>query len=181
MSRALLPLPLTPGTSSIVSPTPPFLPHLHLLSSIVETVVKLREMGHRVVLVSSGAIGVGLRRMGLEEKGKGLSRKQVSRLHQLPRLTAGLGGDWAGPADRPIRQSLWPAGPAYRADPPDPDRHLRRECHRPPGATTLTHGRGQDISTRKTPSTSCCPWASYPLSMKTTPSRSRCALSSQPR
>lgn len=67
------------GTSSIVSPEPPFLPHLQLLSSIVETVVKLRELGHRVVLVSSGAIGVGLRRMGLKERGKGLSVKQVSR------------------------------------------------------------------------------------------------------
>jgi glutamate 5-kinase len=30
-----------------------------------------------VVLVSSGAIGVGLRRMGLKERGKGLSHKQV--------------------------------------------------------------------------------------------------------
>lgn len=66
------------GTSSIVSTDPPFLPHLQLLSSIVETVVRLREMGHRVVLVSSGAIGVGLRRMGLNSRGKGLSRKQVS-------------------------------------------------------------------------------------------------------
>ena len=66
-----------PGTSSIVSPSYPFLPHLHLLSSIVETVVHLRELGHRVVLCSSGAIGVGLRRMGLKERGKALSQKQV--------------------------------------------------------------------------------------------------------
>jgi hypothetical protein len=44
----------------------------------VETVTHLRELGHRVVLVSSGAIGVGLRRMGLKERGKGLSHKQVS-------------------------------------------------------------------------------------------------------
>lgn len=66
------------GTSSIVSPTYPFVPHLRLLSSIVETVVKLRAQGHRVVLVSSGAIGVGLRRMDLKERGKGLHQKQVS-------------------------------------------------------------------------------------------------------
>ena len=65
------------GTSSIVSTVFPFLPHLRLLSSIVETVVKLRGLGHRVVLVSSGAIGMGLRRMGLQERGKGLSHKQV--------------------------------------------------------------------------------------------------------
>lgn len=67
-----------------MSPEPPFLPHLQLLSSIVETVVKLRELGHRVVLVSSGAIGVGLRRMGLKERGKGLSVKQVGRKRSSP-------------------------------------------------------------------------------------------------
>lgn len=72
------------GTSSIVSPSYPFLPHLHLLSSIVETVVHLRELGHRVVLCSSGAIGVGLRRMGLKERGKGLSHKQVCIISHRP-------------------------------------------------------------------------------------------------
>lgn len=66
------------GTSSIVSPSYPFLPHLQLLSSIVETVVHLRQQGHRVVLCSSGAIGVGLRRMGKRDRGKGLHQKQVS-------------------------------------------------------------------------------------------------------
>lgn len=70
---------LLSGTSSIVSPTYPFVPHLRLLSSIVETVVKLRAQGHRVVLVSSGAIGVGLRRMDLKERGKGLHQKQVRK------------------------------------------------------------------------------------------------------
>jgi hypothetical protein len=70
--------PLLLGTSSIVSPSYPFLPHLQLLSSIVETVVHLRQQGHRVVLCSSGAIGVGLRRMGKRDRGKGLHQKQVS-------------------------------------------------------------------------------------------------------
>lgn len=41
--------------------------------------MKLRAQGHRVVLVSSGAIGVGLRRMDLKERGKGLHQKQVSK------------------------------------------------------------------------------------------------------
>ena len=66
------------GTSSIVSPDFPYLPHLKLLSSIVEAVVDLRAAGHRVVLCSSGAIGVGLRRMGMRERGKELRHKQVS-------------------------------------------------------------------------------------------------------
>ena len=39
------------------------LPLLSNLSLMVETVVKLRSLGHGVVLVTSGAIGVGLRRL----------------------------------------------------------------------------------------------------------------------
>lgn len=66
-----------PGTSSIISADPPFLPHLSLLSSITETTHHLRSLGHRVVLVSSGAIGVGMRTMSLKERGKGLQRKQA--------------------------------------------------------------------------------------------------------
>jgi hypothetical protein len=77
------------GTSSIVSPSYPFLPHLQLLSSIVETVVHLRQLGHRVVLCSSGAIGVGLRRMGKRDRGKGLHQKQVSD-------TRGMGDSYTG-------------------------------------------------------------------------------------
>ncbi|KAI5452257.1 Glutamate 5-kinase [Naganishia albida] len=65
------------GTSSIISADPPFLPHLSLLSSITETTHHLRSLGHRVVLVSSGAIGVGMRTMSLKERGKGLQRKQA--------------------------------------------------------------------------------------------------------
>jgi glutamate 5-kinase len=38
-------------------------PLLSILSVIVETAVSLRQDGHKVILVSSGAIGVGLRRM----------------------------------------------------------------------------------------------------------------------
>jgi glutamate 5-kinase len=50
------------GTSSIVDETT-HEPLLSILSVIVETAVKLQQDGHKVILVSSGAIGVGLRRM----------------------------------------------------------------------------------------------------------------------
>ena len=40
----------------------------------------LREQGHKVVLVSSGAIGVGLKRMDMPHRPKSLAGKQVSRL-----------------------------------------------------------------------------------------------------
>ena len=52
-------------------------PLLSTLSAIVETVVDLREQGHKVVLVSSGAIGVGLKRMEVASRPKSLSKKQV--------------------------------------------------------------------------------------------------------
>lgn len=55
-------------------------PILSILSLIVETVAKLRKNGHRVILVSSGAIGVGLRRMDIDERPKHLPRIQVTNL-----------------------------------------------------------------------------------------------------
>ncbi|WRT63919.1 glutamate 5-kinase [Kwoniella shivajii] len=93
------------GTSSIVSPEYPFLPHLQLLSSIVETVVHLRSLGHRVVLVSSGAIGVGLRRMDLRSRGKGLSHKQALAAIGQGRLIA-LWDNLFSQLDQPIAQVL---------------------------------------------------------------------------
>ena len=64
------------GTSSIVHETT-HQPLLSTLSAVVETVVDLKRHGHKVVLVSSGAIGVGLKRMNMESKPKNLSGKQV--------------------------------------------------------------------------------------------------------
>ena len=52
-------------------------PLLSTLSSVVETVVHLRSQGHRVILVSSGAIAVGLKRMGGKSRPKSLSGKQA--------------------------------------------------------------------------------------------------------
>ncbi|KAL1411892.1 Glutamate 5-kinase [Vanrija albida] len=93
------------GTSSIVEPAPPFLPRLPLLSSIVETVVTLKKQGHRVVLVSSGAIGVGLRTMRLKERGKGLSQKQALAAIGQGRLIA-LWDNLFAHLDQPIAQIL---------------------------------------------------------------------------
>lgn len=64
------------GTSSIVSEAN-WLPQLALLSAITETICSLRRLGHRVVLVSSGAIAMGLKRMELTKRPKALSEKQV--------------------------------------------------------------------------------------------------------
>ena len=66
------------GTSSIVDEVT-HEPILSILSLIVETAIKLRRDGHRVVIVSSGAIGVGLQRMQMAKKPKHLAQVQVSR------------------------------------------------------------------------------------------------------
>lgn len=64
------------GTSSIVDEAT-HQPILSILSMIVETAIKLLKDGHRVIIVSSGAIGVGLRRMDIEHKPKHLPKIQV--------------------------------------------------------------------------------------------------------
>ncbi|KAJ1788910.1 Glutamate 5-kinase, partial [Coemansia sp. RSA 2399] len=63
------------GTSSICDPVT-HMPMLANLSLMVETIIKLKEQGHRVVLVSSGAVGIGLRRMNMAEKPKELASIQ---------------------------------------------------------------------------------------------------------
>lgn len=64
------------GTSSIVDEKT-HQPLLSNLSLICETAHKLREDGHRVVIVSSGAIGVGLRRMEKDKRPKHLAQLQA--------------------------------------------------------------------------------------------------------
>ena len=64
------------GSSSIVHEKT-HEPLLSVLSLIVETAVALIKDGHRVVIVSSGAIAVGLRRMQVEKRPKYLPRIQV--------------------------------------------------------------------------------------------------------
>ncbi|KAF4762056.1 hypothetical protein N7455_000766 [Penicillium solitum] len=64
------------GTSSIVDEKT-HEPILSILTLIVETVTKLHRDGHRVVLVSSGAVGVGLRRMNVDQRPTYLPRIQA--------------------------------------------------------------------------------------------------------
>ncbi|KAJ1343864.1 glutamate 5-kinase [Batrachochytrium salamandrivorans] len=64
------------GTSSICDEKT-FMPKLANLSLLVETIVKLRSLGHSVLVVSSGAVGVGLRKLGLSKKPKHLSQIQA--------------------------------------------------------------------------------------------------------
>ncbi|KAK0538712.1 Glutamate 5-kinase [Tilletia horrida] len=71
------------GTSSILSEST-HQPKLSILSSIVEVCHDLRSKGHRVVLVCSGAIGMGRLRMGITAKPKAVpDRQALAALGQL--------------------------------------------------------------------------------------------------
>ncbi|WFD31342.1 glutamate 5-kinase [Malassezia sp. CBS 17886] len=75
------------GTSSILSETT-LQPKIKIMSSFVETVSLLRQRGHRVILVCSGAIGVGRVRMGHSEQPRDLGERQaLAALGQLRLMT----------------------------------------------------------------------------------------------
>ncbi|KAJ3753184.1 glutamate 5-kinase [Lentinula raphanica] len=96
------------GTSSIVHEET-HQPLLSTLSSVVETVVHLRKHGHKVVLVSSGAIGVGLKRMNVARKPKSLAGKQALAAIGQGRLIA-LYDELFGHLEQPIAQVLLTRG-----------------------------------------------------------------------
>lgn len=50
---------------------------LSTIASLVETLTLIKRQGHDVVLVSSGAVGVGCRRLNLKERPKTISIKQA--------------------------------------------------------------------------------------------------------
>ena len=64
------------GTSSLTNSETGNLA-LSTISSLIETVTDLHRQGHRVVLVSSGAVGVGCDLLGLTEKPRNISMKQA--------------------------------------------------------------------------------------------------------
>jgi glutamate 5-kinase len=63
------------GTSSLTKPSG----HLAIsvIASLVETLCSLRAAGHQVILVSSGAVGVGCARLNLAERPKTMAMKQA--------------------------------------------------------------------------------------------------------
>lgn len=76
LSESSLTIVIKVGTTSICDEKTHF-PVLSNLSSIVETVLKLKSLGHRVVLVTSAAVGTGLRRLNMEERPKTMAALQV--------------------------------------------------------------------------------------------------------
>ncbi|GET36483.1 glutamate 5-kinase [Microseira wollei] len=64
------------GTSSLTQPETGRLA-LSTIATLVETLTNLRHQGHRVVLVSSGAVGVGCDRLGITERPRSVTLKQA--------------------------------------------------------------------------------------------------------
>jgi glutamate 5-kinase len=64
------------GTSSLTQPETGQLT-LSTIAALIETICQLQRQGHRVVLVSSGAVGVGCARLGLTERPKSIALKQA--------------------------------------------------------------------------------------------------------
>ncbi|MBE9199332.1 MULTISPECIES: glutamate 5-kinase [unclassified Nodularia (in: cyanobacteria)] len=64
------------GTSSLTQPETGQLA-LSTIATLAETLCDLRQQGHRVILVSSGAVGVGCARLGLTERPKAIALKQA--------------------------------------------------------------------------------------------------------
>uniref|UniRef100_A0A7R9VL17 Aspartate/glutamate/uridylate kinase domain-containing protein n=1 Tax=Chlamydomonas euryale TaxID=1486919 RepID=A0A7R9VL17_9CHLO len=64
------------GTSSLVDPEQSRF-NLSAFARIVETVKRLHEMGHYVILISSGAVAMGCHRLNLELRPHDLAKKQA--------------------------------------------------------------------------------------------------------
>ena len=64
------------GTSSLTSPDTGHLA-LSTIARLVETICQLQRLGHHIVLVSSGAVGVGCARLGIAERPKTIALKQA--------------------------------------------------------------------------------------------------------
>ncbi len=64
------------GTSSLTQPDTGYLA-LATIAQVVDTLSRLQRQGHQVVLVSSGAVGVGCMRLGLTERPRSISMKQA--------------------------------------------------------------------------------------------------------
>ncbi len=64
------------GTSSLTQPETGWLA-LSTIATLVETLTKLRIQGYQVILVSSGAVGVGCGRLNLKERPRRMALKQA--------------------------------------------------------------------------------------------------------
>jgi glutamate 5-kinase len=96
------------GTSSLTSPETGNLA-LSTIATLVEVLSELRQAGHRVILVSSGAVGVGCARLGLTERPKVMAVKQAVAAVGQGRLMR-IYDDFFTAMQQPIAQVLLTRG-----------------------------------------------------------------------
>ncbi|CAO3593275.1 unnamed protein product [Absidia cylindrospora] len=106
-TNTLFTLVIKVGTSSICDEKTHY-PLLGNLSRIVETILSLKQLGHRVVLVTSAAVGTGLRRLNMNEKPKTSAAVQVK--HAIAAVGQGrlmsMYDDLFGQFNQPVAQLL---------------------------------------------------------------------------
>ncbi|ORZ20255.1 glutamate 5-kinase [Absidia repens] len=103
-TKTSLTLVIKVGTSSICDEKTHY-PLLGNLSRIVETILSLKKLGHRVVLVTSAAVGTGLRRLNMSEKPKKLAAVQAIAAVGQGRLMS-MYDDLFGQFNQPVAQLL---------------------------------------------------------------------------
>ncbi|MER3433077.1 MAG: glutamate 5-kinase [Leptolyngbya sp. ERB_1_1] len=96
------------GTSSLTQPDSGQLA-LSTIAALVEVLSQLRRQGHRVVLVSSGAVGVGCARLGLVERPRSMALKQAVAAVGQGRLMR-IYDDFFTALQQPIAQVLLTRG-----------------------------------------------------------------------
>jgi glutamate 5-kinase len=96
------------GTSSLTSPESGNLA-LATIATLVEVISDLRRQGHRVILVSSGAVGVGCTRLGLAQRPTTTAIKQAVAAVGQGRLMR-IYDDFFTALDQPIAQVLLTRG-----------------------------------------------------------------------
>jgi glutamate 5-kinase len=96
------------GTSSLSHPESGDL-QLATIAKLVEAVIYLRRQGHRVVLVSSGAVGVGCSRLGLKQRPRKISQKQAVAAVGQGRLIR-IYDDFFSSFQQPVAQVLLTRG-----------------------------------------------------------------------
>ncbi len=92
------------GTSSLTQLDTGYLA-LSTIAKLVEVLSRLRQQGHQVILVSSGAVGVGCARLGLKERPRTIALKQAVAAVGQGRLMR-VYDDFFTTLEQPIAQVL---------------------------------------------------------------------------
>jgi glutamate 5-kinase len=91
------------GTSSLTQSSGEI--SISTIASLVETLTRLRKSGHRIVLITSGAVGIGCARLHLTERPKKIAQKQAAAAVGQGRLIR-IYDDLFSTLQQPIAQIL---------------------------------------------------------------------------